>query len=505
MILSVLLQLPELILREVIDRLSLADQERVRLVCKPWRDHVSVQLLAGTLNLSSARDLELRVGHLKSLYPNAVIQVKQDKTITAWDRSRVELLANPLCDILKLACEWTSSEPPWSALAQYYQSLLNDEKVLPRLQLDMKVTYTCSLRDVEQQGIITELGSIVSTLSIIGDLPMFVQHFFLTNLTELEYRLPILTSDNDAKTEAERIQAALLSLPSLCYLALQADRYGVQPAHVLQVLPQLPNLSALRVTTGINPCCLDSSFLLHITQLSLGRHVTFDTPPQNLRSLHLDFLSQSCRPMLLQLEQDPHLLCCITVGFFEAASQFETCGLLELPINLRGLRLRQQLDKGVDDILTARFSYVQGFSRLSHLQVLLLNEPLTETLIKLLSGCRFPSLHRLGFWLAVRTLRVGHREDGSSDDDDKDGDVKQVLVSLPVQFADLSLSVFPVVEVMEVLDMQFSSQRGYQHYNVSLDSWWMAGSFPHLRFIRNRCRNTSLQLCNHPLGKVLVL
>ena len=525
-----LLQLPELILGEVVDKLPIADQECLRLVCKSWRDQLPAQNLGRTVKLLSARDLESRAGRLKSRYPNVVLQVDKISCFNHWDQDQHAFLASPLCDVLRLkGCKWTSTVPQSDGDADIerhiakhqaqqkhlrsYHDLMNSPGALPKLQLDMEVEFFCSIGDAEKQGIVNELGPITLSLSLAGDLSLFVAQIHLNNLTKLKYKLPLSSSNAEAETLAQQSKAALLSLHQLRHLAIAAGRDVVQAASVLQVLPQLPNLSTLQVTTGIIPYCIQSSLLLHVTRLMLGHSVTVDEAPPSLRSLHLDLLSQSSKPMMLQLEQHS-LLYCITVGFLVPASQplFDTeplgtgiSGLLTLPVNLLGLELRQQLDRGCDDILDNNFSYVQGLGRLEQLQFLFLHEPLTESVVKLLSMCEFPRLHRFGFWLAERTPfddLNSHGEDRSE---------RPVLMSLPVQFADLSAATFPAVEVMEVLGVQFAlaspSQRTQRvgHHVVCLDSWWMT-AFPHLRRIWNRSSNTSLQLCCLPLDcNVVVL
>ena len=132
--------------------------------------------------------------------------------------------------------------------------------------------------------------------------------------------------------------------------------------------------------------------------------------------------------------------------------------------------------------------------RLSQLQTLLLNEPMTESIVQLLMGCEFPRLRRLGFWVAEKALSTG-----SAEEDDNVPRQRQVPVSLPVQFADLSAK-FPFVEVMEVLGVQLRAPYRYRntHCVLCLDSWWMSNGFPRLKRVWNRCCNCSLQLCNTP-------
>ena len=114
--------------------------------------------------------------------------------------------------------------------------------------------------------------------------------------------------------------------------------------------------------------------------------------------------------------------------------------------------------------------------------------------------CEFPRLHRFGFWVAERTPSDDLNGRG------EDRHERPVLVSLPVQTADLSGATFPAIEVMEVLGLQpASSSQSVGHGVLCLASWWMS-EFPHLRRIWNRCSNTSLQLCHLPLDcNVIVL
>ena len=105
---GVLLQLPELILGEVVDKLPIADQERLRLVCKSWRDHLPAQNLGRTVKLLSARDLESRAGRLKSRYPNVVLQVDKISCFNHWDQDQHAFLASPL---FRIAPDWYKSSP----------------------------------------------------------------------------------------------------------------------------------------------------------------------------------------------------------------------------------------------------------------------------------------------------------------------------------------------------------------------------------------------------------
>lgn len=451
------------------------------------------------------------------MYPNIVLQadlVDLGILTTLQTHEVHELLAKHLCDVVTLQCGWSSTfsdpsddieheqthlnmEKLQTSYLQYYIDLMNLDWSSAKLQLDMKVTFTRRVVDQEKYGIAAALGRSTNSLSIDGDLPLFVQHIPMTNLTRLCYRLPISTSASAALTAVQQIQAALVSLQSLCCLHIEAwgGSYGhaIQPAAVVQVVPLLPNLSSLIVDTNANPYCLESSLLTSITHLWLGRNVTFDSPPENLQRLHLAYLSESCRPMMLQLEKRERHLSCITVGSFVAGDQFEASGLLQLPVNLAGLHLLKRLDTGFAEVPGDRLCYKQGLSRLSQLQSLMFNEPLSEYMVELLKGFHFARLHRLGFWLAEKSL-------DAIVDHDTLVEVRKVSVSLPVQFADLS-TVFPLVEVIDILGVQMQPGNLYatgSHCVLCLDSWWMGQEFPHLKRVWNRCCNCSLQLRNLP-------
>lgn len=518
----VLLKLSELIFREVTGKLPSLHYANMHLVCKPWRDQISVDHLAHTIHLKAAQDLESRAGQLRRMYPNIILQVDVDRYSACGERERnwCRLIASPVCNVVTLPYNWTSTTPNPSASPDHKQAHFEQEEAqtkrllgcldlvvpykgldqCPQVQLALAVNFDRSILDPEKANVVADLGHYTCSLDIIGDLPCFLRDIPLYNLTKIQFRLPRPTSAHEAATAVSQIQSALISLSTLCCLHVEAygDKHAVQPAAVVVMLPQLPRLTSLGVDTGINPCCLEASFLTNITHLWLGNSVTFDVPPTALLTLHLTCLSERSRPMMEQLEQQAKGLSRITMDFFTGNSMFEVSGLLQLPVNLSGLQVKQCLDGPDLEPLADRVWCQQGLARLSQLQSLLLNEPMTEPIVKLLMGCEFPRLHRLGFWVAEKALLTGLANHADAQYDSVPS-LRQVLVSLPVQFADLS-KTFPFVEVMEVLGVQLQAphRNRITHCVLCLDSWWTSDDFASLKRVWNRCCNCSLRLCNTP-------
>lgn len=94
------------------------------------------------------------------------------------------------------------------------------------------------------------------------------------------------------------------NLPSLCYLQLHAHHQSLQPSIVVGMLRDLPNITSLKVDSGISPCMLSSQDLMHVSALSLGRAVKLNEPLERLQVLHMAYLGppEDQKSLLEQLQ-----------------------------------------------------------------------------------------------------------------------------------------------------------------------------------------------------------
>lgn len=319
--------LPELVRATIVKKLHLTEQARLRLTCRSWRDHLKAHELSHTVCLCSEEGWEEKAKHLKIKFPKLNIQLR---AAYGGGPTGVEectqLLENPYCDVVRLYYNFTSYESgqfqgrEWLQESRQYQidsirafsSLLALPVAQAKLQLKVKATHTHSGPSAsELSTAFAKLVPYIAAINANGDIHKILQKPSLfCRLTDLRLTLPQACYTGDAElslaTDAaavEKLQRLFLTLPKLSHLQLHATGASLQSAAVLSVLSKLPNVTCLKLDTGIMPCKLASQDLRHVTGLCLGREVTFDQPPANLHALHLAFLGLPQKPMLLQLRQ----------------------------------------------------------------------------------------------------------------------------------------------------------------------------------------------------------
>ena len=153
--------------------------------------------------------------------------------------------------------------------------------------------------------------------------PEKMYHF--SHLSWLELALPDAQSTAVTSGEAvQKLQVMLHNLPSLSYLHLHAEYRSLQPPMVVSMLRDLPNITSLKVDSGISPCMLSSQDLMHVTALSLGREVDLDQPPDQLQVLHMAYLGPPQKVLLVQLQQMQHSVSLIA-GYCDVGLEQSPC------------------------------------------------------------------------------------------------------------------------------------------------------------------------------------
>ena len=449
----VALQLPDEMFANVLSKVPVWHQAAFRLTCKQWCNKISAESLCQSVDACTRRC------HLVTL------------SAGEGDDFKIQYI--------------NGLRGHQTALSEQQGAVQKTELtvVLERLNFDPTI-----------KSVVSDIAASVSSLRFDSDRSCLdnkspVLHWFnFGNLVKLELPLPRQVQG----MAPQQFQAALLSMPKLSSLSLTIERFGVQPSAVLVIAPRLPNLKSLKLDTGIWPYCLEATQLQHITSLCLGTAVTFDEPPARLRHLKVTQLSHSNYLMMAQIEalQIPSLS--ITVHHTDAE------GLPQLPVTLHQLNFINPLDLSVDSLFfQSKPDYQVEFNRLKYLRVLMLSDAMSPGLVTLLAGCRFPCLRNFGFRLATKEVQkpaeVLHRGNCT-------GVVIDVQIHFPELFASLPASTFPVLETIEILEVELTMPcRRFEvlpelHFDLS----WMKESFLQIKRVLSRCRNCKLRLVNGP-------
>ena len=308
------MQLPELAVSAIAAHLPVQAQAAFRLTCRSLRDHLPVQNLGHSIRLSPQGNWKTQAKKLKSIAPNVKVLIWQAEGI----QHCIELLGNPFYGVVRLHTYFESRDPAECRNAETLRNARDSElsrleclralAVAPAtsqadLQLDMTVKYA-EPKHPPLQAAFKNLAPFIAGLSIIGDFRVILQNTVnFSHLSRLELTLPNAACARSDARAVEFLQNAFRSLPKLTYVQLNADSLSVQPFEVLGVLAELPNITSLKVDSGISPCRLAAAHLIHVTSLCLVREVYFDHPTGKLQILHLAYLSLAQRKMLLQLRQ----------------------------------------------------------------------------------------------------------------------------------------------------------------------------------------------------------
>ena len=318
----------------IISKLPITAHGAFRLTCTTWRNRLAAPDLSHTVCLSPYGDWEAKAKHLKSQFPKITIQVQESYSGV---QKCLQLLNSPHCDVVSLRCHFESHGPEQHGDEQWLRNnrlaelqhlrilstLVEAPKAHARLQLEMAVTYKhAPPQSNDLQTAFSKLLPSISGLSVSGNFRSVVQEAFpFSHLSRLELTLPNARSAAVVNGSAvQHLQTTLRSLHNLCSLQLHADCLSIQPSAVTHVLPVLPTITSLKVDSGINPCCLTSQHMEHITSLCLGREVVFDSPPEHLQCLHLAYLSAAHRTMIMQLESHVG----VTVGYCDDPELIQT-------------------------------------------------------------------------------------------------------------------------------------------------------------------------------------
>ena len=252
------------------------------------------------------------------MFPKITIQLQE--TYSGVQRC-LQLLNSPYCDVVSLHCHLQSHGPSQPGDEQWLRNnrlaelqhllvlnntIANAPKEHARLELELSVTYPHAPPQSQAlQMAFNMLLPSISGLSVSGNFSSVVQKAFPFNhLSRLELTLPNARSVEVRNGSAvQHLKKTLASLHNLCNLQLHANCLSLQPAAITDVLTTLPKVTSLKVDSGFISCCLPASHMENIVSLCLEGKVLFDEPPPHLEYLHVAFLSETYKPLLVQVAQ----------------------------------------------------------------------------------------------------------------------------------------------------------------------------------------------------------
>jgi len=305
------------------------------------------------------------------------------------------------------------------------------------------------------------------------------QQFIATSgvLFPLENLKILATSLPGRSREPDIFQAAVRLAPNLECLQLYVQTHNatVSALRFLTVLAELPKVTSLRLVTNGNAACLLPSYLMHITNLELGRQVYFRQVPPKLRELcleglDLDYLGYDVMTSVLKQAITPISLTLSSTAI--AAMPF-------LPENLQKLSLQYLLHVHFSDVVRSHALHT-GLARLANLRVLCIADFLTENLVYFLSGIVFPELHTLGFCLDSQANTAYYSLDRASGSS----------ILRPSPSVDKLATVFPNLQRLKV------SCEGLDARIVRFDCAWIKWTFLQLRSISCYSTHVRLQFMN---------
>ena len=332
---------------------------------------------------------------------------------TDGDLHLARLLRNPECDIVSCFPQGASIMPQWTMQTEDFRS---DTSSRPSRELEDVAAIVqqatplagsqleLSLRTRSSQVVLPSVEAallrVKATIRELREKQQFIATskvlFPLESLKVLAIFLP------SRPREPDIFQAAVRLAPNLECLQLYVQTHNatVSALRFLTVLAELPKVTSLRLVTNGNAACLLPSYLMHITNLELGRQVYFRQVPPKLRELcldglDLDYLGYDVMTSVLKQAITPISLTLSSAAI--AAMPF-------LPEKLQKLSLQYLLHVHFSDIVRSHALHT-GLARLANLRVLCIADFLTENLVYFLSGIVLPELHTLGFvWIPRQTL-----------------------------------------------------------------------------------------------------
>ena len=187
------------------------------------------------------------------------------------------------------------------------------------------------------------------------------------------------------------LQSAIKLAKNLEFLQIYVQTHNTSKLvlRLIEMLPDLPKVSSLRVVTDGCATCLPVMYLQHIAHLELGLGVYFDDLPSSLRSLAVQTLGTRYQGYAEMLAKLSHAVVPIRI----TVQACESADLSGLDPKLQGFSLQMPLV----DISEHSNTWWSGLARLTKLRVLCVSDFLTETFVALLAPLCFPELHSLGF------------------------------------------------------------------------------------------------------------
>jgi len=476
------LQLPKEIIAKIIGELPLLDQASFRLVCTQWRDLHPASNFTHRVNFTSKDGWQDLSADLRRLCPQItiVVQVESLTGLTA-------LLQCPHCEIISCYPQSFTIMSRWALHTgthvhdKYLRAQKEAEDLLctfldlqtqlghqGRLELNLRVRSSHMARSPlsdmmkQLQPAITQIReqeSPVMTANLMFPMP---------SLRTFAFSLPRTRSQKNLQN-AVRCAPNLECIQAYAHTQVTAERL----VSFLEVLPDLPKVSNLRVATARHPICLPSVHLQHITSLELGVNVSFDVPPQRLCNLVVEDLQldyQGYDAMFTGLQSLHNPLCIELHSFAPTALQV-------LPGKLHTLKLSQTLVGSVPDIIALHI----GLAKLSCLKVLCIADFLTARVMGVLSSLSFPQLHTLEMAFKAYNQDEYHFVDAYSG---------TILIKTTQDLPSL-LQVFPNLEHLRLCCFDSDVRR------LHLDCWWISKAlFPKLLAVTFCCPHVKLQLVN---------
>ncbi len=372
------LQLPDLVLSEIISKLAMPDQPSFRRTCSRWYDALPAGALSHRVDHSSVGDWQHWANSLKCACPNITIAVQAKAVVTSWFCDVVVFKAN--CGSEVQMSTWSSSTTMASHLqktaAKYVQTQQGVQDTVRPASVELELT---SYVWMPSQAVMRGLATIATSLHLFGGCPESIT--LLTRLSALHLRLP------SSPQELVKCQRVLLSLPLLQKLSVS---YSNDEAHDISSA-----LSCLSAMHGLKELEINSNRLLHLADVDQLQHITrlktggctfaFEVPLRSLRHLQLKDLSFHHAPFMTVLERHG---CPSDISIHEVSPN----GLRVLPSNTRQLFLLGCLSCSSPSGTLCR----KALSRLTALRVLHLTEFPTEV-VKQFTGVQIPFLHTFGF------------------------------------------------------------------------------------------------------------
>jgi len=408
-------QVPEEVLQQITSKLPATDLAHLRLTCKQLRASQPAVQGEARLCLAYSPDWTTAATEIRRLFPEATLVLKMPADCS------MSITPPFLCDIVSITPR-PGILPRWSTVAvtqtmkstKMKFSITELEKVEAvlnqfegnsdvELALQVKSTYLSIPRGTQNpedcshntyKACMQALAPLITQLDSVDVLPDTLNHGLnLRFVTRLAFTLP-----SNAQ-HVERYQEALKQLPGLRDVSVLTKFLSSHDhfSAVLEVLPILPHIKALRIATGCE-FQVAASVLQHVTMLELGRAVYCELPPVTLKSLSLlDLQDEPARHTFWQELYFQKSLFCLCVHSFTLSS------LSYLPSHLHNLTLTQIFEEEGLQLVKRALGELIG------LRVLRIGNFLTSSVVGVLSELHLPCLHTFGFHVHHHGLGLSSR------------------------------------------------------------------------------------------------